>query len=85
MLIQTTLWADRADLRWEAAPDGGSPIIVYEVSLTNGTAGVDPPLWVGNVTAEELTARAEGLSLGGVYEGRVRGYNSAVSRLSFLV
>eukprot|EP01043_Picozoa_sp_COSAG02_P035497 COSAG02_NODE_2546_length_8564_cov_4.198346_2_plen_695_part_00 len=76
---QTTLWSDRADLRWAAAPDGGSPITVYEVSVTNGTAGVDPPLWAENVTAQQLTARALGLSLGGVYEARVRGYNQAVS------
>jgi hypothetical protein len=76
---QTTLWSDRADLRWEAASDGGSPITVYEVSVTNGTAGVDPPLWTENVTAELLTARALRLSLGGVYEARVRGYNQAVS------
>ena len=78
-LTQTTLWADRADLRWQAASDGGSPVTAYEVSLTNGTAGVDPPMWMENVTAQQLTARALGLSLDGVYEARVRGYNLAVS------
>jgi hypothetical protein len=35
-LTQMTLWADRADLRWEAAADGGSPIYNYEVEVTNG-------------------------------------------------
>lgn len=78
-LTQITLWADRTDLRWEAASDGGSPISVYEVVVTNGTAGVDPPLSMQNVSAELLEARVVGLALGGVYEARVRGYNAAVS------
>ena len=38
-LVQTTLWANRADLRWEAPPDGGAVIALYELEVYNGTIG----------------------------------------------
>eukprot|EP01045_Picozoa_sp_COSAG04_P014330 COSAG04_NODE_1068_length_8484_cov_4.196064_1_plen_585_part_00 len=73
-LVQTTLWANRADLRWEAPPDGGAVIALYELEVYNGTIGEVPPMFQMDIT-EGLTAEITGLSMSGVYNTRLRAVN----------